>query len=112
MLGWETIKRHYLNLTAKDGASLNCSWQKCKREFFKTVPKRCVMCGYKKEIQLHHVIPRHICPERAVDHTNLIALCRDCHFHSAHMNNYHNYNKNIMAVAFYANEHSAAGVVL
>ncbi len=112
MLGWETIQRHYLNLTAKDGASLNWSWQKCKREFFKIVPRECVLCGYKKNVHLHHVLPRHLYPQFAVDHTNLIALCKDCHFHSGHGNNYRNYNKNIRDVAFYANEHTELGVSL
>ncbi len=107
MLGWETLKRHYLNLTAKDGASLNCSWQKCKREFFKIVPKECVCCGSKKKVELHHKKPRHLFPELALDHKNLIALCgggRGCHFHIGHLNSYFTYNETIDLVAWYVRE--------
>ncbi len=106
MLGWKDMARHYLNLRAKDGASANWSWQRCRKAFLKKVGKQCVACSSKKSVQVHHVLPRHIRPDLAVDMTNLIALCKDCHFHCGHMNNYHNYNKNIMDVAFYANEHS------
>ena len=104
MLGWQSLQRHYLNLTAKDGASLNWSWQKCKREFYKTIPKECACCGSKKKIEVHHKLPRHLFPELALDHTNLIALCgggKGCHFHIGHLNSYFTYNGMIETVAFY-----------
>ena len=109
MLGWQTLQRHYLNLTAKDGASLNWSWQKCKRLFYKKVPKVCACCGSKKKVELHHKKPRHLFPELALEHTNLIALCgggKGCHFHIGHLNSYFTYNENIEDVAFYVMENS------
>jgi len=104
------LKRYYLDLIAPDGASLNWSWQRCRRDFLRKVGKVCVICGTTKKIQVHHKEPRHLFPERSLDSTNLIALCRDCHFHSGHLCDYRNYNKNIFDVAFYANEHSEFGV--
>ena len=101
MVGWQTLTRHYLNLTAKDGASLNWSWQKCKREFFKTIPKECACCGNKKKIHVHHKKPRHLFPELALVFRNLIALCADCHLRIGHLCNYHWYNETIEDVAFY-----------
>ena len=106
MVGWKDILRHYLNLTAPDGASLNWSWQRCRKAFLHKVGKQCVACGSKKAVQVHHAQPRHLFPERAVDQTNLIALCKDCHFHLGHGNNYKKYNKNIEDIAFYARKHS------
>jgi len=106
MVGWKDIYRHYLNLTAPDGASINFSWQRCRKAFLAKVGKQCVCCSSKKQIEVHHIQPRHIRPDLAVDQTNLIALCHDCHFHLAHGNNYRKYNNNIMDVAMYAKKHS------
>lgn len=106
-----SLTRHYLNLKAPDGKSMNFSWQKCRREFLKIVGKQCVLCGYEKHIHVHHVQPRHLFPELAVDHTNLIALCKDCHLCSGHLHHYRNYNKNIRKIAFFANQHNEFGVV-
>ena len=100
------LKRLYLNLTAPDGASLNWSWQRCRRAFLKKTSKECVCCGYKKKIQVHHILPRHIRPDLAVDMTNLIALCKDCHFHIGHMNSYFTYNAAIQLIAWFVRENS------
>ncbi len=106
MLGWETLKRHYLNLTAKDGASLNWSWQKCKREFFKIVPKECACCGSKKKIHVHHIKPRHLFPWLALVLSNLIALCARCHFSIGHLGSYFQYNEAIKLVAWFVRKNS------
>jgi hypothetical protein len=103
---FERLKRHYLNLTAPDEASLNWSWQRCRRAFLKKVGKVCVCCTSKKKIEVHHMLPRHIRPDLAVDQTNLIALCKDCHFHIGHLNSYHTYNDNIELVAWYVRDNS------
>jgi len=106
MLGWETLQRHYLNLTAKDGASLNWSWQRCKKEFFKIVPKECACCGGKKKIQVHHIKPRHLFPQLALVLSNLIALCKDCHLRIGHLGSYFQYNETIKSVAAFVRKHS------
>ena len=95
MLGWQTLQRHYLNLTAKDGASLNWGWQRCKREFFKIVPKECTCCGGKKKIHVHHIKPRHLFPGLTLVLSNLIALCADCHLRIGHLGSYFQYNETI-----------------
>lgn len=92
MLGFGKLQRLYLNLTARDGASLNWSWQTCRRRFLKKVGKICVCCDSRKKIQVHHKKPRHLFPELALVFSNLIALCRDCHFHIGHLNSYFTYN--------------------
>jgi hypothetical protein len=102
MLGWEDICRHYLNLTAKDGASLNWGWQRCKKEFYKIVPKECACCGNKKKIQVHHKKPRHLFPELALVQNNLIALCSDCHLRLGHLGSYFQYNDEIQLVSDFA----------
>ena len=101
MFGWQTLQRHYLNLRAPDGASLNWSWQRCRRSFLKKVGKVCVVCDNKKNIQVHHKLPRHIRPDLAVDETNLIALCKSCHLRIGHLGSYFMYNETIDLVAWY-----------
>ena len=56
----------------------------------------CAICGYEKTLEVHHAVPRHVEPERALDPYNLVVLCDDCHFHLGHNNNYREYNKDIL----------------
>lgn len=106
MLGIGRLQRLYLNLKAKDYASLDWSWQRCRRAFLKKVGKVCVICNTKKAIQVHHVKPRHLFPELSLVNTNLIALCRDCHFHIGHLCSYFTYNLNIVMVAWFVRNNS------
>ena len=106
MIGWKDLQRHYLNLVAKDGASLNWSWQKCKREFYKLIPKECACCPSKKQIEVHHIKPRHLFPELALEFLNLIALCKTCHLRIGHLGSYFQYNETIMDVAMYVKKNS------
>jgi 5-methylcytosine-specific restriction endonuclease McrA len=106
MLGWQTLQRHYLNLRAPDGASRNFSWQRCRKRFLKKVGKVCVCCSSKKQIEVHHVLPRHIRPDLAVDMTNLIALCKGCHLRIGHLGSYFTYNATIKLVSFFVRKNS------
>lgn len=106
MLGWRDLQRSYLNITAKDGATWNWGWQTCRRAFLKMVGKQCTCCPSKKKIEVHHILPRHIRPDLAVDMTNLIALCKGCHLRIGHLGSYYQYNAEIMDVAIYVKKHS------
>ena len=106
MIGWNDLQRLYLNVTAKDGASLNWSWQKCKREFYKLVPKKCACCGSKKKIEVHHIKPRHLFPLLALVLSNLIALCKGCHLRIGHLGSYHTYNETVQDCCEYVMKHS------
>lgn len=103
---FERIKRLYLNLTAPDGASLNFSWQKCRRLFLERVGRRCVCCDSKKHIEVHHKLPRHIRPDLTVNMTNLIALCKRCHFAIGHLNSYFTYNEAVAEVCWFVRRNS------
>ena len=92
MLGIATLQRYYLNLTAPDGQSINWGWHRFRKEFLKKTGKVCVCCGTERQIQVHHKVPRHIGPDLAVDFTNLIALCKRCHFTIGHLGSYFTYN--------------------
>jgi len=100
------LQRLYLNLKAPDGVSLNWKWQRCRRDFLKKTGKVCVCCGTRKKIEVHHKLPRHIRPDLAVDQTNLIALCKSCHFHLGHLNSYFTYNENVSNVCWFAHNNN------
>jgi len=38
----------------------------------------CKQCGRLGE-EVHHIVPRHVDPNRMYDVTNLMTLCRACH---------------------------------
>jgi hypothetical protein len=98
MIHW--IIRHYLNLTTWGRAS-GWLWRRARRRFLKDTDPLCACCGYAKKIEVHHIIPRHIRPDLTLVHSNLIVLCRDCHFHIGHLNSFKHYNSTIKDVAFY-----------
>jgi len=42
----------------------------------------CEICGklpFESDLQVHHITPRAVAPERALDPSNLQALCPECH---------------------------------
>jgi hypothetical protein len=48
----------------------------------------CEWCGSAKDLNVHHIIPQHIAPELAHDKSNMIVLCRPCHFTLGHRCNW------------------------
>ena len=69
-------------------------WEEFEHEYWRKHPelKFCHACGEKHRVELHHIIPRHIDPSRIFDESNLIPLCRACHFRIGHLLNWDNYN--------------------
>lgn len=59
----------------------------------------CEACGSKEDLQVHHVEPFHLHPEKELDPTNLITLCgpggHSCHLRIGHSFNYSAYNPNV-----------------
>jgi len=92
------LTRHYLNVTEDFQNTWNLKWQRFKYNYWKFYKKQCAVCGYEKKIELHHIEPRHLFPEKALEEKNMIPLCKDCHFHIGHWNNFKEYNKNIIKI--------------
>ena len=63
----------------------------------------CMYCGGTKNLQVHHIQPFHLFPERELQPTNLITLCeewtKDCHLKTGHLGNWKNYNPAIKKIA-------------
>lgn len=57
----------------------------------------CAACGRSKKLEVHHIEPVHLNPEKELDITNLITLCDDpCHFIFGHLMDYKSWNKNVI----------------
>ena len=57
----------------------------------------CAGCGSKIGVEVHHIEPFHKCPEKELDPTNLISLCRKhCHLTIGHLLDYQSWNINVI----------------
>lgn len=82
----------------------NKEWSDFEKKYWKEHPeeKYCHMCGETKNVELHHIIPRHVDPSKILDENNLIPLCRECHFRFGHFCNFEKYyNKDIVKMCKY-----------
>ena len=50
----------------------------------------CAWCGATNGIEVHHIYPQHLWPDRAHDTNNMICLCRKCHLVVGHRGNFTN----------------------
>jgi 5-methylcytosine-specific restriction endonuclease McrA len=59
------------------GANLGWAWQALRKAHLIQHPycARCQLLGS----EVHHIQPRSVAPERTMDPTNLMTLCRSCH---------------------------------
>jgi hypothetical protein len=47
-------------------------------------------------VEVHHIEPVHLCPEKELDIDNLITLCNDpCHLLFGHLMDYKSWNKDV-----------------
>lgn len=74
-------------------------WRYVRAAHLKTEPK-CAACGRETNLDVHHIIPVHINPNRELDPTNLITLCSDrCHIVFGHFMCYLCYNPDVRKMA-------------
>ena len=69
-------------------------WRKVRNEFAKQYPN-CSVCGASKELEVHHIRPWSLFPDRRYDFSNLISLCDPCHFRFGHWRNWKKWNPKI-----------------
>jgi hypothetical protein len=84
------LTRVYLNFTA---LSIPTQWEmtKAKRAYRDAHPE-CAICGNRKYLEVHHVIPVHVDHTLACDLDNFITLCdpknNGCHRWFGHFGNF------------------------
>jgi 5-methylcytosine-specific restriction endonuclease McrA len=68
------------------------SWEVAKAmKAFASENTFCAWCGRTKRLQVHHIIPVSVAPERAADVTNMIMLCgKRCHITVGHAGHFRN----------------------
>jgi 5-methylcytosine-specific restriction protein A len=63
----------------------------------------CQACGSRTRLEVHHILPFQLWPERELDPDNLITLCEgevvNCHFMVGHLRNWKSWNPEVRADA-------------
>ena len=86
------------------GMPRSSHWPTVRAAHLKEYPA-CGGCGGTKKVEVHHIKPFHLHPERELDPTNLETLCEDdgngvnCHLFFGHLGNYKSFNVDVIADA-------------
>ena len=90
---------------APKGAKRDPRWPAKRRSFRQRYPT-CAVCGTRRKVQIHHIIPFHLAPELELKTSNLIPLCTGgrfkglhCHLIFGHLGDYQRVNEAVRAVA-------------
>lgn len=80
------------------GMKRNPQWPRIRKQHLIAYP-RCEACGGKDDLEIHHIQPFHLNPNRELSFTNLITLCEskkngvNCHLFFGHLGNFRSYNE-------------------
>jgi 5-methylcytosine-specific restriction endonuclease McrA len=72
-------------------------WDNVRDDFIEK-HKTCAACGKNLKLQVHHIIPFHLAPEKELDIDNLIVLCEGttkCHLRVGHLGKWKDINPNV-----------------
>lgn len=76
--------------------SRSSDWPKVRKQHLKKNPC-CCACGRKISLDVHHIEPVHINPEKELDPDNLVTLCSSpCHLVFGHFMDYKSWNPNVI----------------
>lgn len=78
-------------------------WRRA-RNLYISAHYECAMCGIRKKLEVHHVVPYHVSEKLRYDQSNLITLCRECHFRFGHGRNWHKSNPDVRNLCKQAQE--------
>ena len=76
------------------GTKRSSKWRSVRNKFIESNDE-CACCGSMKKLQVHHIEPFCIAPERELDTTNLITLCSRCHLFVGHCGWWAAYNSKL-----------------
>lgn len=70
-------------------------WPKVRKKHLEKQP-HCMACGSTTNLEVHHIVPVHVDPNKELDEDNLITLCdKYCHFIFGHLMNYKSWNPEV-----------------
>lgn len=67
-------------------------WDTFRSAFLKK-NNECVACGEDSQLEAHHIVPFHLRRDLELSESNLIALCRTCHFYFGHLKDWTSWNE-------------------
>jgi len=82
---------------APKGARRSSKWRGVRAKHLEDNPT-CAVCGSSLVLEVHHIIPFHIAPDKELDPENLMTLCENrryginCHLLIGHLGNYRRTN--------------------
>lgn len=77
-------------------SSRSSSWPKLRKQHLTKFPK-CAACGRLSKVEVHHIVPVHVDPDKELDPDNLITLCDNpCHIVFGHLLDYKSWNINVI----------------
>lgn len=77
-------------------AARSPDWSKVRNEYLKN-NKRCAACGTNTGLEVHHIKPVHLFPEKELDIDNLVTLCsKKCHLLFGHLMNFKSWNPEVI----------------
>jgi 5-methylcytosine-specific restriction protein A len=71
-------------------------WSSVRKQHITEYPK-CAACGRSNKVEVHHIEPVHVNPDRELDPSNLITLCDSpCHLVFGHLMDYKSWNEGVV----------------
>lgn len=70
-------------------------WNKIRKQHLEDHPF-CSGCKTKNKLEVHHIEPYHVNPDRELDPSNLITLCKSCHFTIGHLMDWTSWNVDVV----------------
>lgn len=71
-------------------------WSKIRKEHLDNYPN-CAACGKSIKVEVHHIEPVHINPNKELDPNNLVTLCDSpCHIVFGHFMDYKSWNPSVI----------------
>ena len=93
---WTRIKDR-IQGKAEKGQKRSDDWLPFRDAFVRDHPE-CMVCGSRKKIQVHHIVPFNVAPDLELDPSNLMVLCVakkygiNCHLLVGHLGNFRRVN--------------------
>jgi 5-methylcytosine-specific restriction endonuclease McrA len=86
------------HFSADRGVPRSGHWETVRKNHIAKEP-RCQFCGGYEKLEVHHMEPFHLHPEKELLDENLITLCEqpgiECHLRHGHLGNWKNFNPKI-----------------
>lgn len=91
ILGFNFLKPKEIRFSVRSSG-----WSKLRKNHLIKNP-HCAACGKSTKVEVHHIQPVHLNPDKELDLNNLITLCDSpCHLVFGHFMDYKSWNPNVI----------------